>query len=338
MFLLVSNFGQLFDPDSSFRPVALLGRQLDHAPWQGLTAWDLVQPVFMFIVGVSMPFAITRKWNSGVSWQTTFIAALKRSLILLFLGWLIGSTTEQSSFTNVLAQLSVTYMVAFLLMRANIKWQLLVSLAVIILNDVIYQSFKVPGYDQPYTIDHNFGSWFDLFLTGALHDDGWVSFNAVPTIAHTVWGVMAGNILMKNRTPQRKVTTLFAVGMLGVAAGYFSGLYIPMIKRICTSSFVLASGGWALLLLAACYLIIDVWQKKKGVWIFAVVGMNPLFIYLFWHNGGTAVMKTLSAPVLDRLLGWTSPEIIHIVSVLTIAFMLWYVCYFLYRKNIFIRI
>src|SRR5689334_15070689 len=79
MFLLISGFGQLFDPNSSKPIVALLGRQLDHAQWQGLTAWDLVQPVFMFIVGVSMPLSIKRRWEKGVTWRQTFYSALKRS-------------------------------------------------------------------------------------------------------------------------------------------------------------------------------------------------------------------------------------------------------------------
>jgi predicted acyltransferase len=234
--------------------------------------------------------------------------------------------------------LSVTYIVAFLLMRFPIRWQVLFSFVVIILNDVLYRIFAIPGFDQPFTMDHNFGAWFDIFLTGALHDDGWVSFNALPTIAHTVWGVIAGSILMKPWNAQDKARMLFFAGMLGIVVGYALGLYVPMIKRICTSSFVLASGGWAFLILAACYLVIDVWQRKKGVWIFAIVGMNPLFIYLFWHSGGTAVMETLAEPLIYRVFGWAGEETIKTAMVLTIAFMLWYVCYFLYRRNIFIRI
>ncbi|MBL7697805.1 MAG: hypothetical protein JNK79_06585 [Chitinophagaceae bacterium] len=338
MFLLVSRFGQLFDPSSSKPIVALLGRQLEHAYWDGLTAWDLVQPVFMFIAGVSMPLSIVPKWNKGVSWKRTFYGVLQRSLILLLLGWLIGSTASRSSFTNVLAQLSVTYFISFLLMRFAIRWQLLVSLLLIIITDVIYRTFGVPGFDQPFTADHNFGSWFDIFLTGGLSEDRWVAFNAVPTAAHTIWGVATGLVLMKDWTQKKKTLVLFFAGIAGIIAGYSLGMYIPMIKRTCTSSFIFASGGWAVAILAVCYYVMDVIKLKRWVLPFAIVGMNPLFIYLFWHSGGARVMESLAEPVVYRLFAWSGQMAVNAVMVLVVAFMMWYICYFMYRRNIFIRI
>lgn len=285
MFVLVSEFGQLFDPHSSNAFIAFLGQQLDHAEWQGLNAWDLVQPFFMFIVGVSMPFSLSRKWAKGEGWNVTFRSALKRSLLLLFLGWLIGSSETKSSFTNVLSQLSVTYLIAFLVIRKSVSFQLIVSFALIIFSDVIYQVWPVAGFSHPYTADHNFGSWFDIFLTGGLSEDRWVAFNAIPTTAHTIWGVVAGQVLMRNWPPGRKVKTLIIAGLIGVISGYLLGLQIPIIKRICTSSFILVSGGWSFLALAACYQVIDIWNNKK-VLFFAIVGMNPLFIYMLWHSRG----------------------------------------------------
>jgi predicted acyltransferase len=337
MFLLVSGFSSLFDPKSTEPIIAMLGRQLDHAPWAGLTPWDLIQPVFMFIAGVSMPLSIVPKWKQGVSWKTTFYAALKRSIILLLLGWIIQSEI-QSSFANVLSQLGVTYFIAFLLMRLEIKWQLVVSFALILLTDIIYRTFSVPGFDQPFTPDHNFGTWLDLFYTGAFNEDHWVSFNAVPTAAHTIWGVVCGLILMKDWKPKRKVNVLLVAGAIGIIVGYILSLYVPIIKRICTSSFVITSGGYAVLFLGICFYVIDVLQIKKWVFPFAIVGMNPLFIYLFWHSGGSHVMETLASPVITRLFGWAGPKTVEVVMVLTIAMMLWYICYFMYRRKIFIRI
>lgn len=337
MFMLVSNFGQLFSKNSPNSVVAFLGNQLDHANWEGLTAWDLVQPFFMFIVGVAMPFAFSRKWAAGESWNSTLRGALRRSCLLLFLGWLLSSEGK-SSFTNVLAQLSVTYLIAFLLMRKPLVWQLLTSLALLLFNDLLYRVWAVPGFDQPYTADHNFGSWFDIFLTGGLSEDRWVPFNAIPTTAHTIWGVMAGTVLMKEWPPRRKVTTLLLAGVSGLIAGYTLGMYIPMIKRVCTSSFILASGGWALVMLAFCYLVIDVRKIRKGVLFFAIVGMNPLFIYLFWHTGGKGMLESLAIPVTSRVFGWISPATVQMTNVLVVSGLLWYICYFLYKKKIFIRI
>ncbi|QEC75200.1 acyltransferase family protein [Mucilaginibacter ginsenosidivorax] len=337
MFMLVSGYGQLFSTASSNPVVSLLGRQMDHANWQGLTAWDLIQPFFMFIVGVAMPFSFSRKWAKGESWNKSLRGVLQRSLLLLFLGWLVSSETK-SSFTNVLAQLSVTYLIAFLVMRKAIKWQVLVSVILIVLTDVIYRAWPVHGFNQPFTADHNFGSWFDVFLTGGLSEDRWVAFNAIPTTAHTIWGVIAGMILMKDYAPQKKVGILLTIGIAGIIAGYALGMYIPVIKRICTSSFIILSGGYAFVGLAVCYLLIDVLHLKKGVVFFAIVGMNPLFIYLFWHSGGRLVLMNLAKPVTNRLFGWISPDAITTATILVVSGMMWYICYFLYKRKIFIRI
>jgi len=337
MFLLVSGFGQLFDAASDNPFVSLMGRQMDHANWEGLTFWDLIQPFFMFIVGVAMPFSFTKKWDRGESWKKIFFGVLKRSLLLLFLGWLLSSEIK-SSFTNVLAQLSFTYFISFLLMRKAIKWQIAISVSLIILSDLIYRLWPVPGFNRPFTADHNFGSWFDIFLTGGLSEDRWVAFNALPTTAHTIWGVIAGKVLMKEGSPQQKTRTLLIAGISCIIAGYALGVYIPIIKRICTSSFILVSGGWALTGLAISYFLIDVLNFKKSTIFFAIVGMNPLFIYLFWHSGGKFVLESLAKPVTYRLFGWISPAAIQIATVLTVSAMLWYICYFLYKRKVFIRI
>ena len=337
MFMLVSGLGQLFHPTSTHPFAAFIGRQMDHADWEGLTAWDLVQPFFMFIVGVSMPFALSRKRAKGESWNKTFRSALRRSFLLLFLGWLISSETK-SSFTNVLAQLSVTYLLAFLIIRKPMVWQILFSVALIIFNDVIYRVWPVEGFNQPFTADHNFGSWFDVFLTGGLSEDRWVPFNAIPTTAHTIWGVLAGMVLMKGWTPQKKILTILLPGIGLVIAGYVLGMYIPIIKRVCTSSFIIVSGGWALIALACCYYLIDVLNFRKTVLFFAIVGMNPLFIYLFVHSGGKNLLSSLAIPITARLFGRISPEAIQVSTVLLVSAMLWYICYFLYKKKIFIRI
>ena len=337
MFLLVSGYGQLFNPASSIQIVAAIGRQMDHAYWQGLTAWDLIQPFFMFIVGVAMPFSFSRKWAKGETWNKSLQGVLRRSLLLLFLGWLVSSETK-SSFTNVLAQLSVTYLIAFLVMRRAIKWQVIVSVILIVLTDVIYRVWPVEGFNQPFTADHNFGSWFDIFLTGGLSEDRWVAFNAIPTTAHTIWGVIAGMILMKDYTPQKKVGILLTIGIAGIIAGYALGMYIPVIKRICTSSFIVVSGGYAFTALAISYFLIDVFYFKKGAIFFAIVGMNPLFIYLFWHSGGRLVLMNLAKPVTNRLFGWISPDAITVATILVASGMMWYICYFLYKRKIFIKI
>ncbi len=345
MFLLIGEFSELFgkltDPYFNGTLVYFIGNQLSHHPWNGLHFWDLIQPFFMFIVGVSMPFSFTKRWNRGDSWNQTFRHTLKRSFWLFFLGWAlycIGPGKIEYRFANVLAQLSVTYLVAFLLMRKAVKWQLLVSFGLILLTYLLYQFWPVAGYDQPYVADHNFGTWFDVTTTGQMNSGHWVAFNAIPTSAHTIWGVVAGMILMNDWTPMKKVKIMFIAGAIGLVVGYALDPLVPIIKRICTPSFVIVSGGWAFIALAISYWMIDVMKFRKGVRFFAIVGMNPLFIYLFAHVGGGELIAKLYKPFVPLFFSWGGNLTIEIVVSSMVWSSLWYICYFLYKQKIFIRI
>jgi len=345
MFMLIGEFsgffGTLINPLMYGTIISTIGQQLHHAEWIGLHFWDLIQPFFMFIVGVAMPFSMTRRWNRGDSWNKTFRHAATRSILLLFLGWAlycIGPGKITFHFTNVLAQLSVTYLIAFLIMQKAVKWQLLVSFLMILLSDVLYQLWSVEGFNQPYTPDQNFGSWFDLALTGSLSGGHWVAFNAIPTTAHTIWGVIAGMILMNDWKPIKKIQTLAIAGIVGLVVGYAMSPFVPMIKHICTSSFVIVSGGWCFIVLALAYWLIDVMNYKGFALFFAIVGMNPLFIYLFAHTGGNDWLSTLAKPFINIFSGIFNQLTIEIMMSITVWAMMWGICYFLYKHRVFIKL
>jgi predicted acyltransferase len=313
-------------------------KQLEHADWNGLFAWDLIQPFFMFIVGVAMPFAVSKRIARGDSWNKAFMHVLRRSLLLLAFGFMLGADKDSFSLTNVLAQLSFTYLVAFLLMEKDFKWQLAVSFALIIFSDVMYRIWSVDGFNQPFTADHNFGSWVDMALTGRLADDRWVAFNAIPTSAHTIWGVLVGKLLMKDFPHRKKILTLLIPGIIAIIIGYCMNPFIPIIKRICTSSFIIVSGGYCLVAMAFSYWLIDVLKYRKLALFFAVVGMNPIFIYLFSNLGGKHLLQRMAEPFTARLFGWGGDLIINIMTTIIVAAMVWYICYFLYKRKIFIKL
>jgi predicted acyltransferase len=340
MFMLVGGLEGLFrklDPADTGPVVNFIQHQLSHVPWEGLNFWDLIQPFFMFIVGVAMPFSLSKRWEKGDTWKKTFYHVLTRCFFLLLIGWAISSSPTTSNFNNVMAQLSVTYLIAFLLMCKEIKWQLIVSFLLIIVSDLLYRFWPVDGYNQPFVAGQNFGSWTDMMLTGSLEHGNWVPFNVIPTSAHTIWGVVVGLILMKEWLPRKKILTLLIIGAIGVLVGYAMNPFIPIIKHICTSSFIIVSGGWCLIGMALSYWIIDVLNFRKVPMFFAVFGMNPLFIYLI---GGSlrSFFGGLVNPFIYRIFRWTNDVTIIIISTLIIAAMLWYVCYFLYKKKIFIRL
>ncbi len=342
MFMLVTGVATLFRAmvaqGKGGAVIDLIDRQLEHAPWTGLNAWDLIQPFFMFIVGVAMPFSLSKRLAKGDSWQRAFTHALIRSFWLLVLGFMLGAGDKSYDLTNVLAQLSFTYLISFLLLRADVKWQLLVSFVMILLNDLLYRFWSVPGFNQPFTPDHNFGSWVDLTVTGNLNSDHWVAFNAIPTTAHTIWGVIVGNLLMKDWLPKKKLSILLAIGLIGAIAGYAMSPFIPIIKRICTSSFITVSGGWCLIVMAFSYWLIDVMKFRKVSLFFAIVGMNPIFIYLFSNLGGKRLLTRMVRPFTIRLFAWSGEIAINMITILIVAAMVWYMCYFLYKRRIFIKI
>jgi predicted acyltransferase len=101
---------------------------------------------------------------------------------------------------------------------------------------------------------------------------------------------------------------------------------------------VLASGGWTLLALALSYWLIDIKKKKIGSLFFAVVGMNSLFIYMFCHVGGAHVVEGCIVPFSTALFGWLGEVRADIITSTLVLFGLWYLCYWMYKNRIFIKI
>ncbi len=345
MFMLIGEFSGFFntltDPFFNGTIISAIGHQLEHVEWIGLHFWDLIQPFFMFIVGVSMPFSMTKRWNRGDSWNVTLRHAVIRSLMLLILGWAlycIGPGKITFRFTNVLAQLSVSYFIAFLLMRKTVKWQLIISFLLILISQLIYLYWNVSGFNQPFTPDQNFGSWFDLALTGMPGGGHWVAFNAIPTAAHTIWGVITGMILMNNWKPKMKIKIMLLAGIVGLFVGFALSPFIPIIKHICTASFVFVSGGWCMIAMAFSYWLIDIRKYTKFSLFFAVVGMNPLFIYLFAHTNGNSWIEAIVKPFINAVFLPAGVLTNDIVLSLTVWAGLWWICYFLYKRKVFIKL
>jgi predicted acyltransferase len=345
MFLLIAEFSHLFTfmvaPELNGSLIHNLGEQFHHVKWEGLHFWDLIQPFFMFIVGVSMPLSFSKRMAKGDSYKQIQTHAIKRALLLLLLGWglyCIDPGKIVFRFQNVLAQLGVTYLLAFLMMRKKPLIQIGFSILLILMSEGMYRYFSVEGFDQAFEPGKNFGAWLNILISGAEDEGHWAMFNAIPTAAHTIWGVVAGQLLMSRATNKKKLLVLIGAGIICLIIGYgFSGV-TPMIKRISTSTFVFASGGWSILALALCYWLIDIRKYRKGVVFFAIVGMNPLFIYLFAHVGGADLLRKIFLPFSNGLFGWTGALGANIILSILVLFFLWYICFWMYKKKLFIRI
>ncbi len=332
----------MFGPNSFINSIAL---QFTHASWHGLHFWDLIQPAFMFIAGAALAFSLTKQTAMGRPWQEQAVHAIKRSWWLFFWGVLDYAVRgDQLSFElwDVLTQLSFTLLVAFLIFRWKIGYQLLFSFGLLVLTECLYRFVQIPGFDQPFTDQHNFGNYVDLLLMNKINSGGWVAINCIPTAAHTIWGAVAGKWLIEQETIKGKIGNIVILGVATLLAGYMLDVLniTPIIKRISTTSFTLVTGGWCLLALAFLYYWIDVLQHKRYLSFFTIVGMNSIFIYLFFE---IVVSRWLREYVEVIVTGVLSPTgMAHMATMVFAALVIftieWYLCYWLYRKKIFFKV
>ena len=346
MFLLAGEATELYSHlvHSNSSIVQFIGTQFHHHEWHGLHFWDLIQPFFMFIVGVAIPFAVANRIKKGESTGTITRHAFKRSALLLFFGWALYFTDAGHlvfRFQNVLAQLSVTYIVAFLIRNKSFKFQLIFTLAILLLIDLAYRFFPVEGFNHPWVNFENLGAWFNNKIEGVDKASEWATLNFVSTTAHTVWGVLCGKLLMSDKPANKKIRILLFAAVSGLIIGYALDLLniTPIIKKIATSSFVFVSGGWTILALTFSYWLIDVKKQfKKGSWFFIVVGMNSIFIYLFFSIGGAGFLSRIVEPFSKLLFSWGGEMTVAIITSLGVWAMMWYMCYWLYKNKFFIKI
>jgi predicted acyltransferase len=311
-----------------------LAQQFKHHRWHGLRFWDLIQPGFMTMAGTAMYLSFYYKQKKGIGWRQNLPHILKRSLLLFLFGTglhCIYAGKLVWELWNVLTQLAFTTLIAYLIIRKSYLFQIVFSLAMILLSEILYRTVLVGEFDQPFVLGKNFGAYIDSIVMGKVNSGGWVFINFLPTSAHTIWGVLAGKLLMDEAFPQkRKLNLLLMSGLALLVAGYALDLagISPIIKRICTGSFVLVSGGWIILLMVFLYWLIDIRENRRHAWIFSVMGTNALFIYLFfetvgmqWMNGVVHIF--VPQAMLSALVSW---------------FLYWALCYWLYQKKIFFKI
>src|ERR1700712_2392002 len=191
--------------------------QFFHDPWHGLHFWDCVQPAFMLMAGAAMYISYHSKLQKGITWQQNFKHIAIRSLKLFLLGTglhCVYAGKMVFELWNVLTQLSFTTIIAFLIINRPGWVQLAFSIVLLFVTEVLCRTLLRPGFNQPFVEFHNFGAWFDTVLMGKINTDGWVAINIIPTAAHTIWGVLAGKLLMSNLSAGKKIRYLIIAGVI----------------------------------------------------------------------------------------------------------------------------
>lgn len=323
-----------------------MSMQLDHVEWEGFHAYDLVFPLFMFISGVAIPFSLMSKVAKGVPKKTLIAKVIKRVLILFSFG-LIYNGGLSFDFANlriasVLGQIGFAYLLATLIVlnTSSFKSRLIWFFGILLGNACLQFLIPVPGVGAGlFTPEGSFNGWMDrLLLPGRLYGGSYDPEGImciVSAAAVTLLGSLVGETLRsKERTAYNKVYVLGASGIVLLVSGIVLGLWYPIIKNIWTSSFNLVAGGCSILLLTLFYLIIDVWRYQKWTFFFRVIGLNSITIYMTVRIVSFEDLSAFFFTGTANLAGTFAPVVIFAGALV----LEWLLLYFLYKKDIFLKV
>ncbi len=331
---------------SESRVVQGLARQLEHAGWAGFHFEDLIFPMFVFIVGVSLVFSLTRtierEGRAGAVWRI-----LRRAVLMYLLGifYYGGFSTpfHEIRLLGVLQRIALAYLFAGLIFcfferRGWIIW----CVSLLVGYWLVMTFVPVPGGTAGnFAEGQNLANWVDqqylpLRKWDGDHDpEGLLS--TLPAIANCLLGVFAGVLLRDTkRSDWTKVCCLAAAGLALVALGWLWNFQFPVIKKIWTSSFVLVACGYSCLLLAAFHLVIEIWGWRGWAQPFVWIGMNPITIYMI-HNlvdVGQIAQRFVGGDLNKLYLGRYGDLAVALAG-MAITFG---ICRFMYQRKIFLRL
>jgi len=315
----------------------------DHT-WGQFHFYDLIQPLFIFIVGVVMPYSFAKRVARGESKKTIYTHVIKRVILLYILG--VISSGHLFSFdimklriiTNVLHCIAFGYLFSsIMILELKLKWQIGISAAILFIYWGIMALIPIPGHGAGiYEKDLNLALWVDNAVLGHFQEgEGWTyiltSINFIPSI---MLGVFAGNILQSARTEMKKAQLMALIGVCLIVAGKIWGIWFPIIHHIWTSSLVLYSAGLCFLMLTLFYLIIDVWGFKKWSIPFVVIGMNAIAVYMATHLFDFGIIGNIFVKGIARFMGeWGA-----FLEACAALAVIWLIMYYMYKNKTFLKV
>ncbi|MFZ0489885.1 MAG: DUF5009 domain-containing protein [Salegentibacter sp.] len=336
----------------------------EHAAWNGFTPTDLVFPTFLFVIGNAMSFSL-RKYEEKA--ESAFLRKVfKRSLLIFFIGLFLNAfpfvyrdggelvlkDLSQVRIMGVLQRIALCYLFGSLIIH-YLKLKKALILGGIILLGYWWIMWFFGTHPDPYSLQHNASLKFDLlFLPKA---NLWKGFgmpfdpegllSTIPAIVNVIAGYAAGVFIQKSGNRMNTVMKLAIFGLALLILARIWDIYFPINKGIWTSSFVLYSSGWDLLLLGALILIIEIWGYKKWTYFFQSFGRNPLFIYIM---SGVLVMlidiiwiygESLQPWIYHNFyLSWLTGKNASLAYAISYMLLMWLIGYWLDKKKIYIKV
>ena len=325
-----------------------LALQFEHPSWNGFTFYDFIMPLFLFIAGLSLPFSLNKGMALGLTKGDLYRKAFKRMLILIAFGILYKNAPipflepSKIRFVSVLGRIGFAGFVATILyLNFNSYKRILWIGGLLLFYYAALFLVPVPGYGAgDLSFEGNLTGWIDrTFLPGRLLQgtyDELGLFTQLPALCLTVMGTLAGDSLRRtDETDYRKLARLAIAGIICLAIAALWSLHFPINKHLWTSSFIMLTGGMALLTLALFYWVIDIQKIRGWTFFFMVIGMNSLMIYLAYRLIDFGFTSRL---LFEGFYIHTTEKWHPVFESLGALAIVWVFLYVLYRLKIFVKI
>jgi heparan-alpha-glucosaminide N-acetyltransferase len=318
-----------------------LSIQNEHVAWEGCTYWDLIQPSFMYMVGVAMPFALARRTASGDSWRKRLGHVLTRAFGLILIGVLLdnfGARTLNFGFMRVLQQIAIGYVIAFFVVGRSFQIQAATAAAILVGYNLLWMFNPWNGPSGSWAQGNaNIGSAFDFWMLGRHYSGYYVGMNAIPATATIIFGAMAGQLVRSEQSRRKTMLILLIAGLGGITVGLLVSPWLPLIKRIWTPSFTVFAAGWTTLMLLFFYWSIEAMGWRRWSFPLQVVGMNSIAAYVLGNAFGGWFRSLFGA-----WIGWFEQPLgsiwFPVFQHLVVFCSAWLVLYWLWRRRIFLKV
>jgi predicted acyltransferase len=325
---------------------------LQHAQWHGWTITDVVFPSFLWIVGVSLTLSFAKRIAAGASKSQLFIQVLRRAAILYALGlFLYGFPTFDLStwrILGVLQRIAVCYVIASAIyLTTSVRGQIIWIVGLLVSYWCLMTLVPVPGYGPGrLDVEGNLAHYVDRLVLGSHNyaetktwdPEGIIS--TLPSIATALLGILCGHILRLQRSMSEKLNYMFVAGNLLITAGLICNVWLPINKKLWTSSFSLFMAGLDFVMFAICIWAIDVKGYRRFTRPFVIMGMNAIAIYM----ASEFFVELLDAlhvkrPIYDTIFApLASPINASLIFAVTYTLLMFAIAYALYRKRWFLRV
>lgn len=324
-----------------------ISKQFEHPYWNGFTAYDLIFPLFIFVTGISATFSLGSALEKGTDKKALMWKVLKRGCILLLLGMIYNNglqlrPLDEFRFMSVLGRIGIAYMFSSIIfLYASNRFQYIWFAGLLIGYWLILKFNSAPGFPiGDLSESGNFASYLDRTvlpgkLSRGIHDTVGL-FNNLAAISSGLAGILTGTYLQRQDVGETKKTlTMAGFGIAAICIAQVWNLEFPINKNLWSSSFVLQTTGFSLILMSVFYFIIDVKKHQRWAFFFKVIGMNSILIYMSgkvinWGYANKGLFQWL-----DDLIG----DPYNAVAMACTAILIkWIFLYFLYKKSIFLKI